>query len=145
MGNYLCVGGSSGTHEVSSPTHQESDAATQILQRRNELQNSAGLPRDQYDFVIYRAPGGIRDRYNRLFRDTTTTLQTADMHYAYLTGASTIHSGHRVENILSDLNSRIEAWSDMREALVTAMEHNVEPYREVINPSGSRRIGFQTF
>ncbi|MDR9837803.1 type III effector [Herbaspirillum huttiense] len=145
MGNYFCVGGSSGTHEVSSPAHQESDVATQILQQRNALQNSAGLPQDQYQFVMYRAPGGIRDRYNRLYRETTATLQIADMHHAYLTGASTVHSGHRVENILSELNSRIEAWADMREALVTAMENEVEPYREVINPSGSRRIGFQTF
>ncbi|MCP1572480.1 MULTISPECIES: hypothetical protein [Herbaspirillum] len=144
MGNF-CVGSSSGANAVSSPDHEVTISAAQILEKRNELQNSAGLPQDQYDFVSNQAPGGLRDRYNRLFRETTNSLQMADMQYAFIARTSYVNPEITPAETLDDLNNKIQAWADMREALVTAMESHIDPYRQVLNPSGSRRIGYQTF
>ncbi|WP_288409719.1 hypothetical protein [uncultured Herbaspirillum sp.] len=145
MGN-LCVGGSRDAQGVDSPSHENHVVAAQILAKRNELRNAAGVPQNQYDYVLNAAPEDLRHRYNTLFAATNHSIRMADVIHDYLTEISRVHPGVITpQSTLTDLNEKIEAWTAMRNSIEAYMRSNGTPYTAVIGPSGSRRIGFQTF
>ncbi|MBP1313383.1 type III effector protein AvrPto1 [Herbaspirillum sp. 1173] len=145
MGN-LCVGGSRDAQEVNSPNHENHVIARQILEKRNELRNAAGVPQNQYDYVLNAAPEELRNRYNSLFTATNNSIRMADVIHDYLAEISRVHPGVITpQSTLTDLNEKIEAWTAMRTSIEAHMRSNGAPYTAVIGPSGSRRIGFQTF
>lgn len=152
MGN-ICVGGSRMAHQVNSPDRVSNNSgdegnvtSSQLLSVRHQLAESAGLPRDQHEFVSSQAPQSLRNRYNNLYSHTQRTLDMADMQHRFMTGASGINPGMLPHENVDDMRSAITDWSDMREALQHAMGIHADippsPERFVatMNPSGSIRM-----
>ncbi|KPX31433.1 MULTISPECIES: type III effector [Pseudomonas syringae group] len=128
MGN-SCVGGATSARQVYSPDrvsdnpHEVEDVtSSQLLSVRHELSESAGLPRDQHDFVSHQAPESLRNRHNNLYRRTRITLDMADMQHRFITGASGINPEMRPHENVAQMRSAISEWRDMREALQHAMD-----------------------
>ncbi|RMV97377.1 hypothetical protein ALP01_200117 [Pseudomonas caricapapayae] len=152
MGN-ICVGGSSMAHQVNSPDRVSNNSgdddhvtSSQLLSARHQLAESAGLPRDQHEFVSSQAPQSLRNRYNNLYSRTQRTLDMADMQHRYMTGASGINPGMLPRDNIDEMRSAVSEWSDMREALQHAMgvhadmPESPERFATTINPSGSIRM-----
>lgn len=152
MGN-ICVGGSRMAHQVNSPDRvsnnsgdEDNVTSNQLLSVRRQLAESAGLPRDQHEFISSQAPESLRSSYNNLYSHTQRTLDFADMQHRFMTGASGINPGMLPRENVDDMRSAITDWSDMREALQHAMGIHADippsPERFVttINPSGSIRM-----
>ncbi|ALU89461.1 hypothetical protein [Herbaspirillum rubrisubalbicans] len=145
MGN-LCVGGSRGAQEVDSPNHENHILAAQILEKRNELRNAAGVTQIQYEYVVNTAPEELRNRYNSLFTATNNSLRMADVIHDYLAEISRVHPGVITpQSTLTDLNEKIEAWTAMRTSIEAHMRSNGNPHTMVLGPGNSRWVGYQQF
>lgn len=152
MGN-ICVGGSRMAHQVNSPGRVSNNSgddnhitSSQLLNVRHQLAETAGLPRDQHEFINNQAPQSLRNRFNRLYNHTQQTMQMADMQHRYMTGASGINPGMLPHDNVEAMRNDMSAWSDMREALEHAMgvhseiPASPERFLTTINPSGSVRM-----
>ncbi|MCF5804129.1 MULTISPECIES: type III effector [Pseudomonas syringae group] len=152
MGN--CVGGATSARQVYSPDRVSNSSddpnhltASQLLNVRQQLAESAGLPREHLNFVTHQATPRLRSSYNNLYRRTSIALDVADIQHRYMTGASQVHPGSQAHQDAALMRSYISEWDQMRAAVQQEMGTHVDTaqrYIHTINPDGPDHLSTLT-